>query len=70
MPVYQVYFPDSVSSDIEELAKSSGMKSKELIQEAVGEKIKKMKDKEKTSKKKEKVALVPVPPSGENNADN
>ncbi|HNQ31885.1 MAG TPA: hypothetical protein PKJ68_05375 [Candidatus Woesebacteria bacterium] len=44
MPVYQVYFPAVVSSDIEDLAKSLNVTAKEFVQAAVGEKIKRTKD--------------------------
>lgn len=36
MPVYQIYFPDEVSADLQRIADGSGITVKEYIQAAVG----------------------------------
>jgi hypothetical protein len=36
MPVYQIYFPDEISSELQRIADEDGINVKEFIQKVVG----------------------------------
>lgn len=45
MPVYQVYFPDEIASEIQRITDRDGISTKEFIQSAVGTALKDAREK-------------------------